>query len=161
MNTNLKLYEIAAALENAIEIDEDTGEILPGSEERLEALELARDAKACDLACLILSVEAEETAIRAEAAKLTDRARTVAKRADWLRMYLAQWLPKGEKIADSRVSLRIGETSSVEIAEDADIPAEYMVPKFSPDKKAIKAVLESGTAVAGARVVTKRHVVIK
>ena len=108
-----------------------------------------------------VSLEAEETAIRAEAAKLTERARVKARRSEWLRMYLAQWLPAGEKIEDTRVRVRVGTAESLEIAADADTPAEYMVPKFSPDKKAIKAALQGGADIPGHRIVTKKHVVIK
>ena len=157
----MKLYDIAAALRDAIQIDEETGELLPGCEERLTALELDRVAKLVDLACIIEDREAEEAAHREEARKQTEKARVVKAQAEWLKKYVSSNMEPGEKVGDSRKTLRCGESKALELDENADIPAEYMVPKFSPDKKAIKAAIEAGVAVSGARIVTNKHVVIK
>jgi hypothetical protein len=156
----MKLYEINAALAAAIEVDEETGELLPGCDERLAALELDRTAKICDIACVIEARDAEEAAHRAEARKQAEKARIAANQAEWLRAYLSAHMEPGEKVGDSRKTVRCGESQSVEINEDADIPADYMVPKFAPDKKALKAALEAGVEISGARIVTKKHVVI-
>lgn len=156
----LALYKIAAAIEQAVEFDDETGEISPESEARLAALEIARDEKACDIACLVLALDAEESAIRVEARKLQARAQSIAHRSEWLRSYLAQWLSPSEKIKDARVSISVGFSDSVEIT--GDLPLEFMAPQpAKPDKTAIKDAIKQGVAVPGAKLTTKQHVTIR
>ena len=164
----MRLYEISQAIENAIEYDAETGEITPESEGRLMALEMDRKTKASDTACLIKSLDAEREAIDREMERLGERSDALTHRATWLRSYLAQWLPEGEKIEDARVRLTVKATTAVEVEDKPDLmmlgwPEDCLkiTTTVRPAKTAIREHLEAGETIEGARIVINKHVVIR
>lgn len=159
----MKLYELSVAMETALDeaFDPDTGEITAEGEARIAELVEERDAKALALAVAIKNLDAEEAAYRTEANRLLERARSCARRTEWLRQYLAQYLPDGEKLKDARAAIGWGTTDVLEIAECAVLPDRYQRIKMETDKAALKKDIKNGVQVAGAAVVTKRYVTIR
>jgi hypothetical protein len=170
----LKLYEISAAIEQALTFDAETGELCPESFDRLNALTLERSQKASDIACLIKSLEAERSALQGEMQTLEGRSVALEHRSDWLRAYLAQWLPDGERIEDARVRLLVKSTTAVEFPWDLDgveKPDLAMIgwpedclkirTTVSPVKTRIRERIEAGETVPEATIVARKHVVIR
>lgn len=81
----MKLYEVNHRIEQIIEemVDTETGEIINESEElmeRLHALEMERDRILEYLVKVVKNYEADETALKTEADRLTERRKRIEKR---------------------------------------------------------------------------------
>lgn len=88
----MRLYEINAELENAFAnaIDAETGEIVDEAmAERFEQLQIDRDVKIENIACLIKDISAEVAAIKAEKDALYARQKSAENKVTSLKKYLA------------------------------------------------------------------------
>lgn len=158
---SLKLYEIPAAIEAAVEIDPATGEITLDSQARIDALEMEREKKALHIACAVKSLESELQAVSEEEARLKARVRSLRARAEWYRTYLAQWLAAGESFRDGRVKVTVKESTATEIVDETAIPLEFVevIPASEKVKRAlILNVLRAGDTVPGARLITNKYI---
>jgi len=163
----MNLYEIdknltvvmSRAEEYAIEHD---GEIPETLGQMLDNLEAEKDVKISNVCKYIKNQLAFAEAIKAEAKALTDRARSIANRAEWMKtVYLANSL-NGEKWEDanSKVSYRKSESVKLDV-EPEKLPVEFQRVKVDADKTEIKKALKAGGAVAGASLITKQNIQIK
>lgn len=155
----MKLYEIDAAIEDCV--DKETGDIV--DIEKLEALEMERDAKISNLACWIKDLAAEEKAIKEEEDNLAKRRKVVANKKESVNNFLKAYL-NGCKYKDSRVSISYRTSTSTEIDEDLDLntlPDEYKRVKIEPAKTAIKEALQAGEIIEGCRLVENTSMIIK
>ena len=157
------LYEINAELERLYEnsVNED-GEIDEAALAQIESLELDRSTKIDNLACLIKNLTSDAEAIKAEADKLTKRAKAAEARAKRLKEWLMLNL-NGQKFSSPRAQVYYGSTKAVVIDDDAKLGEGYIKETVvrTPDKAAIKAAIEAGTEVAGAHIESKQHIVVK
>lgn len=162
----MKLYEIAkeyeAALE-AIEVDILTGELI--GMEAVEAMETALDDKLEAAALHIKNLNAMADAINEEEGALYERRKTLERRIEGFKMYVARCMDAVEKkkLETPRVVLSIRSSTRVEIDNERVLPREYIKPvnKTTIDKTAIRKALEAGQPVAGARLETRRNLQIK
>lgn len=161
----LTLYEITKELDELMNscIDEETGEIDPEALDRLKELNIAKDQKIENCALVIKNLNAEADAIKAEAKKLTDRARQNAKKVEWLKEYISNAL-NGEKMTTARVSISYRKSKSVECSLDdiTVLPKEFL--RFGDpelNKTEIKKVIEAGGTVEGCSIVEKTSMQIK
>lgn len=105
----------------------------------------------------------------AEAAKrMTERAKGLEKRVEWLRGYALQAMQAtglGEVATDEFAAKIAKKPASVQITDAALIPPQYMrtpePPPPAPDKKAIAEVLKSGAAVPGCELLQGYRLAIK
>jgi len=159
----MKLYELAnefAALSNSDmepEMIADT----------LEGLDFEIEVKIENCLALIKNELADAEALKAEAAKLTERARMANNRVDRIKEYIAASLEtagkKSLKAGVHQVSIR-APSKSVEIMDSGSLPPELVDYEtlIKPDKLAIKKQLEAGIAVPGAQIKTgKPSLIIK
>ena len=142
--------------------DPETGAISEDNLEQLSALEIERDAKIESVACAVKNLTAEAAMYKEEAKAFTDR----QKQAEATVARLKKWLigaTGGEKFSSPRALLTFRSTTSVEIADGAEIPRSYMRVKESlePDKTLIREVLEQGYEIPGARLVRSKSVTVK
>ena len=155
----MKLYEIDAAIEGCV--DMETGDIV--DIEKLEALEMERDAKISNLACWIKDLKAEAKAIKEEEDALAKRRRVAENKAESVNNFLMSYL-NGCKFKDSRVSISYRKSTSTEIDEDLDLntlPDEYKRVKVETAKTAIKEALQAGEIIEGCRLVENTSMIIK
>jgi hypothetical protein len=159
----MKLYEIHEALERLFCIWEqtETDEERAVLEGEIEALELALGDKVDSCVSYYKGQLAEAEAIKAEAKKLQERARKYESRAEWLKRYIGQVIPHGEKWQNERHQLGWRKSSSVEIVDESLIPIELSRVVTSPDKAAIKDQLSRGVEVPGARIKESLNLQIK
>lgn len=163
----MTIYQIDKEIEELIaaSIDEETGELILDTD-RLGTLQMERDSKVENLACLYKNLVAEAKAIKAEEETLAKRRKSTESEADRVKDYL-EFVLNGEnfKSAKAAVSHRRSESVSVDDAfvEWAMNNNAGLLRMKQPeaDKTAIKALLKRGEAVPHAELVENISVQIK
>ena len=158
----MTIYEINEQILNCI--DPETGEII--DIDKLNELELERDAKIENVACWIKELKAEAEAIKAEKLALAERQKVAENKAESLKKWLAYAL-QGEKFKTAKCSVSFRKTESVEVTDEGlsnlmkehDELLTYKAPE--PNKKAIKDALKDGLSVQGVRLGCNTSVIIK
>ena len=160
------LYEIdielqrimSEAEEQAIENDGEISDIIA---ERLEGLQQDRDVKIGNICRYIKSLNGEAEMVKAEANKLTDRAKVTENKAEFLKKYLSGFIPEGQKFSDENSKISWRKSKSIIISEHAEIPEEYQKVTVEPDKTALKKAVESGEKITGVALLEKQNIQIK
>ena len=159
----MKLYEIDNAILECI--DFETGEII--DIDKLNELQMERDAKIENVACWIKDLKAEAEAIKAEKQKLAERQKSAENKAESLKKWLAYAL-QGEKFKTAKCSVSFRNTESVEVTEEGlenlmrggkDELLTYKQPE--PNKTAIKQAIKAGLNVAGVQLIQNVSTIIK
>ena len=152
------LYEIDNEILECV--DMETGEII--DEQKLEALEMEREKK---LEAIILwrkDLLAESDAVKAEAKKLYDRAKTCENKAEQLKKYIEQALD-GNKFKTERCSVSYRKSSGVVIDDVHQLPVEVWKDLTEDwiSKTKIKEFIEAGKEIKGAHIEEKQSIIIK
>ena len=158
----MTIYEINEGILNCI--DSETGEII--DIDRLNDLQLERDAKIENVACWIKELKAEAEAIKAEKLALAERQKVAENKAESLKKWLAYAL-QGEKFKTAKCSVSFRKTESVEVTDEGlsnlmkehDELLTYKAPE--PNKKAIKDAIKDGLSVEGVQLVQNTSTIIK
>ena len=158
----MKLYEIENAILDCIDLE--TGEVI--DTERLDALQMERDAKIENVALWIKDLKAEAEAIKAEKMALAERQRVAENKAESLKKWLAYALD-GQKFSTARCAISFRNTEKVEISDvgmirlmkEHDELLTYRDPE--PNKTAIKQALKDGLSVQGVQLVQNMSTIIK
>lgn len=178
----MKLYEIDSAIEAICEefdsrvaaedfTDPETGEAIEPEQmldrmvAAIEGLEMARDEKALNVACLVKSLRAEAEAYKSEEEKLAARRKTAERKAEWLKSYVAAAVPVGERLENARARIGWRKSEQVKLlVPDEMVPDEYQVASYRVDKALIKKRLkELGEEACGfgfAELVTNQNIQI-
>ena len=165
----MKLYELTNDIRSFMEAVE-AGEIpTEAIDDTLESLDMIYEDKAENIACLIKELEAESAAIKAEAANLTERAKSKANHAERLRRYLSGSMMElgKEKLETSRCKVSYRMSEKVVVTDDFISWAEenhddlltFKTPE--PNKTAIKAFIKNGGEVVGAHIETTMNLQVK
>ena len=159
----MKLYEIDNAILECIDLE--TGEII--DIDKLNELQLEREAKIENVACWIKDLKAEAEAIKAEEQALAERQKVAENKAESLKKWLAYAL-NGEKFKTAKCSVSFRNTESVEVTEEGlenlmrcgkDELLTYKTPE--PNKTAIKQAIKAGLNVQGVQLVQNVSTIIK
>ena len=158
----MKLYEIENAIMECIDLE--TGEVI--DTERLDALQMERDAKIENVALWIKDLKAEAEAIKAEKMALAERQIVAENKAESLKKWLAYALD-GQKFSTARCAVSFRNTEKVEISDvgmirlmkEHDELLTYKDPE--PNKTAIKQALKDGLTVQGVQLVQNMSTIIK
>lgn len=158
----MKLYEIDNAILDCIDLE--TGEVIDA--EKLDALNMERDAKIENVACWIKDLRAENEAIKSEKQKLDSRRKVNDNKIESLMGWLNYAL-NGTKFKTGKCAISFRNTESVEVTEEGlenlmnghDDLLTYKAPE--PNKTAIKQALKDGLTVAGVELVRNTNVIIK
>ena len=159
----MTIYEIDNEIMNCI--DMETGEVI--DTEKLNELQMERDAKIENVALWIKELKAETEAIKNEKQALAERQRVAENKAESLKNWLAYAL-NGEKFKTAKCSISYRNSESVEVTEeglealmrDHEDLLTYKAPE--PNKKAIKdAIKNDGLTVAGVQLLQKTSTIIK
>ena len=158
----MKLYEIDNAILDCIDLE--TGEVI--DTERLDALNMERDAKIENVACWIKDLKAEAEAIKVEKMALAERQKVAENKVESLKNWLAYALG-GQKFSTAKCAVSFRNTESVEVTEEGlealmkehDELLTYKAPE--PNKKAIKDAIKDGLSVAGVQLVQNVSTIIK
>lgn len=155
-----KLYELAGEYQKLIGAITETedGEVTPEMETALANVQGEFTAKAENIAKLIRNIESDEDALRAEAKRLSDRAKACANKSDWLKNYLKDnmRMMSIDKIKGEVLSLAIRPSPpSCKVVDDSKIPDVYIHTERVVDKKAIIDSFKHGGSVPdGVEIIT-------
>lgn len=163
----MKLYELSKDL--AIINDElitAEGEITPGLEARLDAVNLALAEKATGIRKWFAKIETDADALDKEIARLKKMRDLNDKLTDRLKDYIKQNMETADL---KKIETPIGTFSiqkspdSVEILDPLMIPAEYKESRVVVDisKAKLKDALKAGANIPGAALNSKTHLRIK
>lgn len=172
-----KLYELHFGIEAIWEQVEDilTGDVTTGTdglpvtpemaldwiEEALSKLEGERDAKALNIACLIKNFRADAEALKTEKTRLAKRQQAAERTVERLTKYLSEFLPAGQKLADTRAKIGWRKSERVVLSASVDeLDEEYVRVKREPDLSLIKADLKAGEYIEGAVLETHQNLQI-
>ena len=159
----MTIYEIDEKILNCIDLE--TGEII--DIDKLNELQLEKDAKIENVACWIKELKAEAEAIKAEKLVLAERQKVAENKAESLKKWLAYAL-NGEKFKTAKCSVSFRRSESVEVTEEGlealmkehDELLTYKAPE--PNKTAIKnAIKNDGLSVQGVRLECNTSTIIK
>ena len=158
----MTIYEIDKEILNCI--DPETGEII--DIDKLNELELERDAKIENVACWIKELKAEAEAIKAEKLALAERQKVAENKAESLKKWLAFAL-NGEKFKTAKCSVSFRKSEVVGITDEGlsnlmkehDELLTYKAPE--PNKTKIKQALKDGLNVEGVQLVQNTSTIIK
>jgi len=149
----MKLYEIDNAIAQELEFleqAEETGETPESIKERLDALQVEREAKLAAIVAIAKNLDAESEACDNEAKRLRARAAWNRTRIEGLKWYVSQVL-KGQKWGNGVHAISYRNSEAVEVTDENKIPSLYMreTSYWEPDKKLLKEDLKSGASIPG------------
>lgn len=152
------LYEINQAIAECLDLE--TGEII--DIEKLSQLTMERDEKIENIGLWIKNLKADIEMYKAESDSFTAKKKAAENKLESLSRYLSDYLD-GQKFSTPKVTISFRNTTSVKVADDAELPEEYRRIKtvVEPDKKAIKAALESGAEIDGCVLMQSKSISIK
>lgn len=161
----MNIYEIDQAILDCI--DTETGEIV--DMEALEQLQMDRVQKAENVACWRKNLIAMIASIKAEEDALKKRRESLQRKVDGLDGYLAAHF-SGEKIETAKVVINWRKSTGVEVLDKQEaidylmhIAHDDLLKYKEPDidKKAAKALLESGVTIPGLTLAERMNLQIK
>lgn len=160
----MKLYELPDALRaafDALEVDEETGEIING--EALERVEAEARDKLEGTALYMRELDADAKGLAEEIARLQARKRSIERRTEWLKQYMRPALDAmGGKLKTPRATIYKMRTQKVLIdCKPENLPQAFQRMEIKPDLAGLKKALKSGEKIQGAYLVDNESVVIR
>lgn len=153
----MNLYEIDNEILSCV--DMETGEVV--DMDKLNNLQMERDQKIENIGCWIKNLLADAKALKEEKDNLAARQKAAENKAASLKAYLSSYL-NGEKFKTSKVAISYRKSDSVDIAEDATVPEEFLkYAEPTPDKVGLKAALKAGKEFPGISLVSSQNIQIK
>ena len=167
----MTLHEIDSRIEEVMNraTDPETGEINEEAYTELEQLQMDRQTKCDNIACLVKEYAAEASAIKTEKMVLAQRQAQAEKKVESLKNYLAYAL-NGEKLKTARCSVSYRKSEAVEIKDEQAVidycltlpePYKYMKVETSVKKDGIKDYIKENGPIAGAELVERVSVIVK
>ena len=155
-NLQFQIFQIDAAIMDCV--DEETGEILDF--EKIKSLEMDRDEKIEQMACMYINTMAYAEKVKEEKLKLAEWQAKAEKQAEGIKEFLSGYLG-GQKFQTAKVDIAFRKSDKVNVLNLESIPNQYIKLKKEPDKKAIKAAIKSGEKIDGAELVESNNISIK
>jgi len=124
----MKLYEIAAAIDEALSRTDEDGELMPGVERELDGLDMLLTEKADNIAAFMRQCDAEANAYSDEIQRLTDLRTTATNKRDRLKEYLRSTMEKlgVQNISTPRFKMSLCKNSTPSVAfTGVDLPDDY------------------------------------
>ena len=160
------LYDINQDILDCVDLE--TGEIL--DTEKLDALQMEREAKLEGVALWVKDLKAEADAVKAEADKLNARKKALDNKIDSIKTWLLMALG-GEKLKTPRCNVYQTHSQRVAVADEAKL-IEFLMTLEKPEqllrfrepelrKDEIKKALKAGYVIPGAELEETESVVIK
>ena len=164
----MKLYELdnqyLEAINNAVCVDEETGEVFI-NQDLIDALQGTYETKIDNIVCVIKEMQALSDAIKKEEEALNKRRKTLDKKIDWWKGYIAHSLElRGlEKLETPRNRLSFRTSKSVQVTNESLIDDRYFITVLDKklDKKMLLADLKSGAEIEGCVLMVKSNLQVK
>lgn len=156
----MKLYEIDEQIDRLLEMQWDNGLSDEDIQDTLNSLLMDKYDKCVNVSLAIKNLKKSIEVFEAEEKRLNARRKSMEKKVEWLKGYLASSL-QGEQIDDPRVRVYYG-TSNELVIDTENIPEEYVIhqePKI--DKARMKADVKNGREIDGVHIEEKKYIVVK
>lgn len=158
------LYEIdrdiQAFIDGLFEMADENGEV-DIDMDILENLKEQRQTKLENIALYIKNLASDAQAIKEEEITLAERRKRLERKCERLKGILVRSMMENneKELSSARYCAKIRDSKATEIFDMDSLPKEYLKEKieYSPDKTAIKKAIESGTEVAGARIIVNHN----
>jgi len=167
----MNLYEINQEIRAILHSDdmqqyaeENSGDIPQDVLDKLTALEMDKKRKAVYIAQLIINLRADAEAYNRERQKFEKLQRSTLTKITSLLGWLEYSLDPGEKVvADDRtVSVSFRESKYVDVYDASKLPARFIrQANPEPAKHELMRALSAGEDICGARIATRKSVVVK
>jgi len=151
----VKLYEIDEQIASLI--DEDGCITDP---EAWDKLNMERQDKIESVALWIKNLRADVEAYKSEIKSFEERKKSAENKIEGLTNWL-EYALDGEKLKTDKVQVSYRKSDRVEIAEDAQIPEQFLKITSTPNKAEIKKYLKQGYSIEGVTLEEKRNMTIK
>ena len=148
-------------------VDEETGELLDAEE--FERLQMERAEKCENMALWAIQLKDDAESIKREVARLTARQKAAERKAEQLRDYLG-FILNGEKLKTPLVSVSYRTSRAVEV-EDPEMVLQWAMREEHEDcirykqpelnKVELKALMDQGVEIPGAKMVTNTSTTIR
>jgi len=160
----MKLYEVATQYRSALAALEDTDIPAEAIADTLEALQGDLEVKAMSVAAYFENLTAEVAAMKSAEKRIADRRKALESKIDRGREYLKSNMEACgiTEIKGPELLLRIRKNPpSVFIDNESELPEACFRIKREPDKTKIKAMLDSGEIINGARLEQSTRLEVK
>ena len=145
--------------------DEETGEVNEAVSKALDIKKEEVEEKAVAVACVVKRLQATAAEIDAEIERLSAYKKRCERSEKWLRDGLGNALTVCgyERLESIKANITFRISKETIIDNIDEVPDEYKKAKttYSTNKAAIKAAIESGTIVPGARLQVNKNIQIK
>ena len=153
----MNLYEIDSAILECVDIE--TGEVF--DIDRFEELALTRDVKIENICLWIKNLKADIEALKAEKDAFAQRQKSAENKMESLKRYITGYLD-GTAFESTKVKVSFRKSESLEIAEGANIPDEYLRFKEPEvNKTELKKAVKAGLEITGVQIVENQNIQIK
>jgi hypothetical protein len=164
--SNLNIYQIEREyLELANQLIESGGEVSPELELQLTINQEQLEQKARGYGFVVKQMESDVSIIDAEIERLKGLKKSREKTIERLETTVsnAMQLYQIQKLETPTLKISFRKSESVEIDNEADIPAQFLKEKitYTIDKTAIKEAIKKGEVVIGARLQVNQNIQIK
>lgn len=159
----MNLYEINNAITEVIaEYTDENGEITEKGLETLSALQMEKEQKIENIALWIKDLKSENSAIKSEIDGFRARLKSNESKITTLEKWLIE-ATEGRKFSTAKCVVSFRTSTAVEITNIDEIPEAFVRQRaeITPDKAKIKAVLQSGGFIKGAKLESRKSVIIK
>lgn len=158
-----EFYALRDILENDLEYNEETGEIIDNSEvinNLFQELELSLKDKFDNSQRYIIDCESQAETLKKEAKRLVEKAIAIQNRADRVKdLMKGALIATGEtKLKTDLFSFSIRNSESIEVRDIEELPRQFVRLKREADKKLIKEALKKGEHIEGCSIVTKQSI---
>lgn len=164
----MKLYELAPELRAVAESTDENGELPPDLEAKLDALNLALEAKAGGLVALWRELLVEAEGLEAEKNRLAKMAQVRKNKAERMKAYLLHHLVAAgiDKVKTplGTVGVRFASTPKVTCEQPEDLPLPFLKVKteYGVDRDAVLAAWQAGNPLPpGVTVERTRHLEVR
>lgn len=162
---NQQFYTLKDILDNDVEFNEETGEIIDNTEiinQLFQELDLSLSDKLDNCQKWILENEAKVEALKKESKRLSDKAKAISNKVERLEELMKLSLvASGKNIETDTFKFSLRKSKSVQILDEDNLPRQFLRIKKEADKKAIKKALEDGLEVVGCSFVENTSLVVK
>lgn len=151
------LYEIKQEILDCISWE--TGEII--DPEKLEQLQIDKHEKLRNIAFVAINATADIAAYKEQEKRFKAKRTAAEKTLTWAKETLARELA-GQKMKEAEFTISYRPSESVEIADGANIPPEFLKAREPDiDKVALKAALKDGAIIEGCQLVQRQNIQIR
>ncbi len=159
----MKLYEISGCYNQLMEAVENGDIAINDMKDTLDAIEEDLNCKINSICKLMRNLEADEKAFKEEATRLSDCAKRVKEKREYLKKYIDETFKAMglKKLETDLFKLSYRKSKAVNITSFEALPDNFLKVTTTIDKAGIKKALTDGEEVAGAELVENMNLQIK